>query len=80
MYYFPSSLFSVCVLHPCLTHTRHAGHIQGVSVEAVAGVALLYPHAAPVLTAVQNATLFRSQALKRVVRDCRTRAGNEVFH
>lgn len=48
----------------CRTHAGHAGQVQGEAVEAVAGVALLHPHTAAVLTAVQDAALLGTQALE----------------
>lgn len=62
-----------------LTHAGHAGHVQLEAVEAVAGVALWDAHAAPVLAAVEDATLLSLQSLEalvetwRVARGCQSR-------
>lgn len=38
------------------TSAGHAGHVEGVPVEAVACVTFLYPNTATVLTAIQDPT------------------------
>lgn len=53
-----------------LTNAGHAGQVQGVAVEAVAGVALLHPNASTVLTSVQYPTLLGSQTLEGFVLIC----------
>lgn len=55
-----------------LTNAGHAGQVQGVSIKAVAGVALLNPDAPPVLTAVQYPTLLCLQTFKWPVWICST--------
>lgn len=53
-----------------LTNAGHAGQVQGVAVEAVAGVALLHPNTSTVLTSVQYPTLLGSQTLEGFVLIC----------
>lgn len=59
------------------TYTRHGGHVQFVSLVAVAGVALGHPDAPAVLTAVQDAAVFRSAQAGRLVAPCSDGSGRQ---
>lgn len=65
-----SELFSLCREPSTRTYTRHGGHVQFVSLVAVAGVALGHSDAPAVLTAVQDAAVVCAQA-GRLVAPCR---------